>query len=84
VLSLRAPAENRKSQAVFCCLACAHCGQADVNAAVNIRNRGLKQHPQGRTAGAAEPETTVSNACRHGDRKRAARATRTVASPAAD
>jgi transposase len=48
VLSLRAPAENRKSQAVFCCLACAHCGQADVNAAVNIRNRGLKQHPQAR------------------------------------
>ena len=29
-------AENRKSQAVFCCVACGHTANADVNAAKNI------------------------------------------------
>jgi transposase len=34
--------ENRKSQAVFQCQACGHEANADVNAAVVIRERGIK------------------------------------------
>lgn len=41
--------ENRKSQAVFHCLSCAWTGNADTNAAINIRNEALtrwKAHTQ--------------------------------------
>ncbi len=34
--------ENRKSQAVFHCQACGHEANADVNAAVVIRERGIR------------------------------------------
>lgn len=34
-------AENRKSQAVFCCMKCGHTDNADYNAALNIRESGL-------------------------------------------
>lgn len=36
-------AENRKTQAVFCCEECGHAENADVNAAKNILARGLSQ-----------------------------------------
>lgn len=34
--------ENRKSQAVFCCVVCGHRDNADTNAARNILDRGLR------------------------------------------
>jgi putative transposase len=37
-------AENRKSQAVFACIACGHTGRADVEAAINIRQRGTSHN----------------------------------------
>lgn len=33
-------AENRKSQAVFCCVRCGHAGHADLVAAINIKRAG--------------------------------------------
>jgi putative transposase len=34
-------ADNRKSQALFLCVICGHTANADVNASINIENRGL-------------------------------------------
>ncbi|OBU17514.1 zinc ribbon domain-containing protein [Photobacterium aquimaris] len=34
-------AENRKSQAVFQCVECGHTTNADTNAAINIKERGI-------------------------------------------
>lgn len=47
--------ENRKSQAVFRCVACGHRSNADVNAAVNIRGRsGRQRAPRDAITGLAE------------------------------
>ncbi|MDD2799838.1 MAG: transposase [Methylococcales bacterium] len=37
-------AENRKTQAIFACIACGHHENADTNAAKNILNRGVLQY----------------------------------------
>ena len=43
-------AASRRSQAVFLCVACGHADNADLNAARNIRRRGLAQlHGEGRS-----------------------------------
>lgn len=36
---------NRRSQAEFCCVVCGHQAPADVNAAINIRNRATVRRP---------------------------------------
>ncbi|MFV9506037.1 MAG: zinc ribbon domain-containing protein [Oscillochloridaceae bacterium umkhey_bin13] len=41
---------NRCSQAVFCCVVCGNQAPADVNAALNIRDRAARQ-----TASGAQP-----------------------------
>jgi putative transposase len=41
-------ADNRPSQAVFCCVACGHSDNADHNAAVNILAAGIAAAAQGR------------------------------------
>ena len=43
-------AENRESQAVFCCRACGHQAHSDHNAAINILARGLHGQGLGHTA----------------------------------
>jgi transposase len=40
-------AENRKNQAVFACVACGHTAHPDINAAINIRARGLRVPARG-------------------------------------
>jgi len=42
-------AGNRRSQAVFCCLACGHAENADQNAAKNILEAGIGLPAVGRT-----------------------------------
>jgi putative transposase len=39
-------AENRKTQASFFCVACGYAADADINAAVNIRDKGLLLHAE--------------------------------------
>jgi transposase len=55
-------AENRKSQAVFCCRACGDTANADVNAARNILAAGLAVTGRGGTphATAIGPEHSGS------------------------
>jgi putative transposase len=38
--------ENRKSQAVFLCVECGHSTDADLNASINIKEKGLLLHEQ--------------------------------------
>lgn len=46
--------ENRENQAVFHCKRCGHRANADVNAAINILNRGLETQTAGTRAGVEE------------------------------
>lgn len=50
---------NRKSQAVFSCVACGHEANADVDAAKVIRDRGLKLVPRQEVAGAGRGRKPV-------------------------
>ncbi|MER7250291.1 transposase [Kribbella sp. NPDC000426] len=55
--------ENRKSQAVFLCVACGHQGHADVNAAINIaagRAVRVRRETSVRVSSKREPQLTTS------------------------
>jgi len=52
-------AGNRRERAVFCCLTCGHCEDADINAAKNIRARGLRVPARG-----GRPEVGAPNEAR--------------------
>lgn len=54
-------AENRESQAVFCCEACEHTAHADTNAAINILDRALTSNAAGHAvSGRISPATASS------------------------
>jgi transposase len=55
--------ENRKSQAVFLCVACGHQQNADINAAINIMTAGLAATVRGglEETPADEPRTHPSS-----------------------
>ena len=56
---------NRESQAVFRCVACAHAGHADVNAAHNIRAAGLAVLARGGAGIAQADEPRTPRRLRH-------------------
>jgi transposase len=55
-------ADNRASRSVFICKLCGHRAHADVNAAINIRERGIKLALAGRTPVAAYQGTNLEPA----------------------
>jgi len=55
-------AENRKTQAVFSCMNCGYTTDADINAAVNIRDKGLSLHVQA-LEDWRQDNAVCSNAC---------------------
>ena len=53
-------AENRESQAVFCCVACGHTAHADTNAAEIVLDRALHPQPPDRRGSDASASHHVS------------------------
>lgn len=68
--------ENRESQAVFCCTECSWTGNADTNAAINIREEAL-------TRWAARTEQLAGTDCQAGSKKKTDPLTGPAPGPAA-
>lgn len=62
-------AANRKTRAVFCCVACGHRDGADANAAHNIHDLALQGHPPARGGTAGEPTSSTLAATDAEDRR---------------
>ena len=62
-------AANRKTQAIFACTACGHTDGADANAAHNIHQLALQEHPPARGGPANEPASAPMAATDAEDRR---------------